>query len=52
MKQKQTTVLNCRLPEKLKQELQRRAEKRNITTAAMLRIILTKEFSVRDLRVN
>lgn len=52
MKQKQTTVLNCRLPEKLKRELQRRAEKRNITTAAMLRIILTKEFSVRDLRVN
>ena len=52
MKQKSTVVLNCRLPEKLKTELKRRADNRNITTAAMLRIILTKEFSVRDLKVN
>jgi plasmid stability protein len=50
MKQKSTVVLNCRLPEKLKAELQRRADRQNISTAAMLRLILTKEF--RAVKVN
>lgn len=52
MKKTNTAVLNCRIPEKVKAELEKRAAKRNISAAAMLRIILTKEFSVRDLRVN
>ena len=52
MKKTNTAVLNCRIPEKEKAELEKRAAKRTISAAAMLRIILSKEFALRDVKVS
>jgi len=45
MKTRKAAQIVARVPEKLKAELEKRAKKRNITAAEMLRIILTNALS-------